>query len=1030
MVAGSRRRASEHLGSSSTSGKRPRYGASSSSSTPTLLGRGGRASSRAANGARASSSVVADDPDFEPGDSECVALPEDSWFGAEEAAAAIVPVVEDADVSAATAAASSSAMPLCSGPPAQAFALSATPLYPNSVRWSEDNLLAVAAGHMVTILNPASLSGPRSFVSVSVKPSFDFGTVNRDELKHHLLMPLTLSRDSRAVVRSIDWSPQGVGSHGGCLLAVATTDYRVKLHSPPMSEYRSEWIELLDVSEMMFEYCMKFEFLETEASFDMMSDGIAFNRAYKRQGQMSPAEDLLQKRRRTSTPEASVLGMEAGNLLNRPPVLWDGQASLASAHMKPLANDGMADDAMKKRGRRGTYSEQLSGSADVEGFDDGKQTKKRKQLRVRDGQLSNLTVTAPQYMTRSSMLASLALAWSSKCSCCDSNSRVFSAVFLSVGTKSGMVGFWRLSTPDVYSVEKVLPLPDVSFIGFLNAHESWVTALDWAAGASTDQVLLATGSSDGSVKLWQGDTRVLMQWQPSALFLPWTLLFQVTGVDSVPVTSLALKYSIEADNILIVVGKGSGSILACELTSAGQCSRRACLPRAHDQAVMGVCWSADKDQIYSCGQDNMLQLWEFADTQLVAVETSLLASEVPATAPDLPASALESFFGVALSPANLSLAMVRGIAAEAVDPMYQSRSQKGIVQLVWVGQDETIVKADCFDDPSAGRSAYTIAASWETKIISAFSHLDRRASFVLWDLLTVLSFLKQLCGGEILGSVFQKWLSNWSFVNTGTVEACCWSTEALKTCLPSLSCRCLQTMIVIFRRIILQDLKLGLLTEGLEAMHNSGSRTQLTSEQQTWLEILWCMEHELRERLMFLALLTALWCKSPQAENAQASVKMEARLPTAFLMSDWILLNSSKVSPQLLQLATEVHKVYNRSGSSSQERCSYCEQTVPLEYLEVGYCRAEGINTRINHRLQRCSASLQISLPGPSWYCTCCGRNAFQQVPEFFFSLMSRVQIERLPSIVVLEPVVSRCPFCGILMQRILPEFFLTPSLV
>lgn len=38
------------------------------------------------------------------------------------------------------------------------------PHYPAAVEWSEDNLLAVATANTVVILNPAHLSGPRSFV--------------------------------------------------------------------------------------------------------------------------------------------------------------------------------------------------------------------------------------------------------------------------------------------------------------------------------------------------------------------------------------------------------------------------------------------------------------------------------------------------------------------------------------------------------------------------------------------------------------------------------------------------------------------------------------------------------------------------------------------------------------------------------------------------------------------------------------------------------------------------------------------------
>jgi hypothetical protein len=38
------------------------------------------------------------------------------------------------------------------GAPAQATAVVGTPTFPNSIKWSHDNLIAVASGHLVTIL--------------------------------------------------------------------------------------------------------------------------------------------------------------------------------------------------------------------------------------------------------------------------------------------------------------------------------------------------------------------------------------------------------------------------------------------------------------------------------------------------------------------------------------------------------------------------------------------------------------------------------------------------------------------------------------------------------------------------------------------------------------------------------------------------------------------------------------------------------------------------------------------------------------
>ena len=43
--------------------------------------------------------------------------------------------------------------------------LYSAPLYPDAVKWSEDNQLAVGVGQAVAILNPCDLSGPRMFTT-------------------------------------------------------------------------------------------------------------------------------------------------------------------------------------------------------------------------------------------------------------------------------------------------------------------------------------------------------------------------------------------------------------------------------------------------------------------------------------------------------------------------------------------------------------------------------------------------------------------------------------------------------------------------------------------------------------------------------------------------------------------------------------------------------------------------------------------------------------------------------------------------
>jgi hypothetical protein len=62
----------------------------------------------------------------------------------------------------------------------QAATLIASPSYPNAIAWSTENLVAVASGHLITILNPSALEGPRELVVLRPSDPFPIGVVNRE----------------------------------------------------------------------------------------------------------------------------------------------------------------------------------------------------------------------------------------------------------------------------------------------------------------------------------------------------------------------------------------------------------------------------------------------------------------------------------------------------------------------------------------------------------------------------------------------------------------------------------------------------------------------------------------------------------------------------------------------------------------------------------------------------------------------------------------------------------------------------------
>ena len=113
--------------------------------------------------------------------------------------------------------------------------LNAEPHCTSAVHWSEDNLLAIASGNGVTLINPAALDGPRGATEPR-EPDPDFVGCNRwpdDAPTNAHYRTLTFTRPTvpnkkvEAAVRAIAWSPVGCSATGGCLLTLLMEDSKV-----------------------------------------------------------------------------------------------------------------------------------------------------------------------------------------------------------------------------------------------------------------------------------------------------------------------------------------------------------------------------------------------------------------------------------------------------------------------------------------------------------------------------------------------------------------------------------------------------------------------------------------------------------------------------------------------------------------------------------------------------------------------------------------------------------------------------------
>lgn len=114
-------------------------------------------------------------------------------------------------------------------------------------------------------------------------------------------------------------------------------------------------------------------------------------------------------------------------------------------------------------------------------------------------------ISAEQYASRNEMLMSLVVAWSPILETSTDgvalphNSSNYCSI-LAVGGKCGRISLWRVCAPECYSNDNTEHSREVSLVGLLKAHDSWITAISWAAygsGVSKTQFALATGSCDG-----------------------------------------------------------------------------------------------------------------------------------------------------------------------------------------------------------------------------------------------------------------------------------------------------------------------------------------------------------------------------------------------------------------------------------------------------------------------------------------------------------------------------------------------------
>lgn len=617
-------------------------------------------------------------------------------------------------------------------------------------------------------------------------------------------------------------------------------------------------------------------------------------------------------------------------------------------------------------------------------------------------------ITVDQYATRSAMLSSLVVAWSpmlqshAKISSIPQHGSSLS--LLAVGGKSGQVALWRVSVPECYSVDQSRDPTTVVLIEIIQAHNSWITAISWAlldSYSSNPKLLMATGSYNGSVKIWLAYyEQLLKSLEPSQT--SFSLLMEVATVDMIPVSALSVIVPAQFPHIVhLAVGKGSGFFEVWICNISGQKFDKIIPCDGHSQIVTGLAWAFDGKILHTCSQDNFVRCWILNGSSLCEVP---IPSNTPGlrSSTDLP-DGFVSCFGVAVSPGNLAIAWVRNTDVDQLNPMYEARTQKAIVEFFWIGGQQVHVLSDNssdLDTEAIPGSSEKELVDWESNILWSLKQYETQdRPLVVWDIITALLAFRR-SKPEYVEHILIKWLSI-SYVGSDlnpSENVLLYASRIFS----KVTSRQLHLLNIICRRVILSEMKADEINSKLLNLEgvNGAEEEQLT----LWINLLLNSERELRERLVRFTFSSFKSQMSASATDSQSRHWFPVGLAQ---MEQWVELNQDHVQNELRVLASEVrkHERLQSSNSIAEEKCSYCLASVPFESPEVAFCQGKG------HKLARCAVSMVVCPTTPLWFCMCCHRRAFKLAPEKLFVIPG-----------------PQCPFCGILLQRLQPDFLLSSS--
>lgn len=653
-----------------------------------------------------------------------------------------------------------------------------------------------------------------------------------------------------------------------------------------------------------------------------------------------------------------------------------------------------------------------------------KSKEKRPRRRTEDSSVPPL-ISAQQYASRSAMLLSLVVAWSPviKPSHKVHSHQNSSVSVLAIGTKSGKVSFWKVNVPECYSLAECTVPTRVLLVGILQAHNSWINCISWMlfdSDSSNPKVLLATGSTDGSVRIWQCYCEELLASSDSN-FASFSLLKEVISGEGMPTLLSLYAPNLPVHKLFLAIGRGSGS-LEIRIFNLSSCEfDNVRLYNAHDHVVTGVAWAFDGRYLFTCSEDNILRGWSLDESSLREVPIS---SRIPDLGGSIDLSdTFRSCFGITVSPGNLVAAVVRSFDIESLDRMYEARSQKAAVQFFWIGGEEIEVMPNSsyfytenFPDISKKEFVH-----WESSILwslNQFKNLNK--PMVVWDVVAALLGFRQSIL-EYVDHILLKWLSM-SYLQWNKELSATKILSNVSRNVSTFSTRQLHLLNIICRRVVLSELiqdQVNNDLQNLERLSDAENENHIL-----WKELLLSSERELRQRLIGLCFACAK-LRSPSTTEYRPGFWYPIGLAE---MQQWIRNNPEHLQESVKVIASQAGKS-RLSKHSAMEQCTYCSALVPFESPEFGLCQGVKHNTGVgqSHKLVRCSVSMQVCpATTPLWFCICCYRSAFRLAPDILFQMSETPDFRSLTLSESEIPSRPLCPFCGILLQRRQPDFLLS----